>query len=170
MITDNNLRLSGSLTAAAAGFSAGVPSSYPAGQAMTDTAVSTNLIDLSQHTGIGLEIGGGKPLYMVWCVTVAFTRAAGALTVTFNILANDNEDLTTTPTTLASTGAIAKADLTIGTKIALQIPPVLGSLGLRYLGASYTWSAAGDTGSVTCDIVEALQDGMKFYPSAISLT
>lgn len=172
MFTDNNLRLSGSLVASAAAYAAGVPSSYPAGQTITTSGanVSTNLIDLTQHTSIGADIGEGKPLYMVWAVTTAFTRAAGALTATFQILANDDEDLTTSATVLASTDAIAKASLTIGTKVALQIPPSLGSLGLRYLGANITLSATGDAGAVTCDIVETIQDGTKFYASGFSLT
>lgn len=168
MITDNNLRLSGSLTAAAAAYASGIPSGYPTGQTITTNGanVSTNLINIKAIQ----DIGEGKPLYMVWAVTVAFTRAAGALTATFQILGNDVEDLTTTPVVLAATAAIAKADLTIGTKVALQIPPAIASLGYRYLGANVQLSATGDTGAVTCDIVETIQDGMKFYPSGFSLT
>ena len=168
MITDNNLRLSGSLTAAAAAFASGVPSGYPVGQTITTSGdnVSTNLIDIKSIR----DIGEGKPLYMVWAVTEAFARSAGALTATFQILANDVEDLTTTPIVLAATDAIAKTDLPIGTKVALQIPPNLGSLGYLYLGANVQLSATGDTGAVTCDIVETIQDGMKFYPSGFSLT
>lgn len=168
MITDNNLRLSGSLTATGAAFASGVPSGYPAGQTITSSGanVSTNLIDLKSIR----DIGEGKALYMVWAVTEAFTRAAGALTATFQILGNDVEDLTTTPVVLAATDAIAKADLVIGAKIALQIPPALASLGYLYLGANVQLSAAGDAGAVTCDIVETIQDGMKFYPSGFSLT
>lgn len=168
MITDNNLRLSGSLTAGAATFASGVPTGYPAGQEVLSTAVSTNTIDLSGSDSIAREIGSGKPLFFVWTVTTAFTRAAGALTVTFNIII-DNDAALGSPTVLASTGAIAKADLVIGAKFFLQIPPVAASLGLRYLGASYTLSASGDTGKVLCDVVEGIQDGMKFYPVGFSV-
>ena len=145
MITDKYLRLSEA-------------------QEVLTSAVSTNTIDLSQAR----DVGEGKPLYMVFTVTTAFTRAAGALTVTFNTLIDDDAALGS-PTTLASTGAIAKADLAIGAQFVLQIPPVLGSKGLRYLGASFTNSATADTGKVTVDIVEAFQDGKKFYPSGYTV-
>ena len=133
-------------------------------QEVLTSAVSTNTIDLSQAR----DIGEGKPLYMVFTVTTAFTRAAGALTVTMNVLTDDDAALGS-PTTLASTGAIAKADLTAGAQFVLQIPPVLGSKGLRYLGASFTNSATADTGKVTVDIVETFQDGKKFYPSGYTV-
>ena len=133
-------------------------------QEVLTSAVSTNTIDLSQAR----DVGEGKPLYMVFTVTTAFTRAAGALTVTMNALIDDDAALGS-PTTLASTGAIAKADLTAGAQFVLQIPPVLGSKGLRYLGASFTNSATADTGKVTVDIVETFQDGKKFYPSGYTV-
>lgn len=133
-------------------------------QEVLTSAVSTNTVDLSQSR----DVGEGKPLYMVFTVTTAFTRAAGALTVTMNVLADDDAALGS-PTTLASTGTIAKADLTAGAQFVLQIPPVLGSKGLRYLGASFTNSATADTGKVTVDIVETFQDGKKFYPSGYTV-
>jgi len=133
-------------------------------QEVLTSAVSTNTIDLSQAR----DVGEGKPLYMVFTVTTAFTRAAGALTVTMNVLTDDDSALGS-PTTLASTGAIAKADLTAGARFVLQIPPALGSKGLRYLGASFTNSAAADTGKVTVDIVETFQDGKKFYPAGYTV-
>ena len=133
-------------------------------QEVLTSAVSTNTIDLSQAR----DVGEGKPLYMVFTVTTAFTRAAGALTVTFSTLIDDDAALGS-PTTLTSTGAIAKADLAVGAQFVLQIPPVLGSKGLRYLGASFTNSATADTGKVTVDIVETFQDGKKFYPSGYTV-
>ena len=145
MITDKYLRLSEA-------------------QEVLTSAVSTNTIDLSQAR----DVGEGKPLYMVFTVTTAFTRAAGALTVTMTTILDDDAALGS-PVVLASTGAIAKADLTAGAQFVLQIPPVLGSKGLRYLGASFTNSATADTGKVTVDIVETFQDGKKFYPSGYTV-
>ena len=133
-------------------------------QEVLTTAVSTNTIDLSQAR----DIGEGKPLYMVFTVTTAFTRAAGALTVTMNVLTDDDAALGS-PTTLASTGAIDKTSLTAGAQFVLQIPPTIGSKGERYLGASFTNSATADTGKVTVDIVETFQDGKKYYPSGYTV-
>lgn len=159
MITDALLRLSGTTVAGSAGV----------GQTLTSSAVSTNTIDLTQHTDIGADVGAGKPLFFVWTVTTAFTRAAGALTCTFDIIADDDPALGS-PVTLASSGAIAKATLVAGAQVVLQIPPVIASLGLRYLGANYTLSASGDTGAALCDIVETIQDGKKYYASGFSVT
>lgn len=147
MITDDYLRLSED-------------------QEVLTTAVSTNTIDLTQQTGIGMDVGEGKPLYMVFTVTTAYTRAAGACTVTFNVITDDDAALGS-PTVLASTGAISKPVL--GAQYILQIPPAIASLGLRYLGASYTISATADTGKITTDIVETIQDGKKFYASGFSV-
>lgn len=165
MFTDNLLRLMGSLTATGAAYASGVPTGFPAGQAITDTCVSTNTIDLTQNAALVRNVGEGKALYMVWTITISISSIAN---ITFNVIADDAADLSS-PVVLASSGAIAEANLTAGTKIAVQIPPALASLGLRYLGASITCSESG-TGSMCCDIVESLQDGMLFYPSGFSLT
>lgn len=165
MFTDDLLRVSGSHTAAAAAYANGAPSGFPAGQVVTANGdnLSTDTIDLG-GTNITREIGEGKALYMVWSVTDAFVRAAGAIGTIFQILIDDDPALGT-PVVIAATGSIAKADLHLGAQVVLQIPPVVASLGLRYLGANVNNANAPDAASVCCDIVETLQDGMKFYPA-----
>lgn len=133
-------------------------------QAVTASAVSTNTIDLSTTR----DIGEGKELFMVFTVTETFTTLTS---LTFNIL-NDNDADLSSPTTLASTGAItlASGGLAAGKQYVLRIPIQLASKGLRYLGASYTvgGSNAG-AGKVTADVVETIQDGKKFYTSGFSV-
>lgn len=138
-------------------------------QEVLTTAVSTYSIDLTQSTDIGADVGEGNPLYMLFTVTTAFTRAAGALTVTFNVITDDDVALGS-PTVLAATDAIAKASLTVGAQFYVRIPPQIASLGLRYLGASYTVSATADTGKVSARVVNSVQDGKKFYASGFSVS
>jgi len=144
MITDKNLRVS-------------------TDQAVTATAVSTDTIDLTK----AMDIGEGKPLYMVFTVTTTFLTLTS---LAFNVIADTAVNLGTA-TVLASTGAItlASGGLAAGQQYTLAIPPAIASLGKQYLGASYTVSGSSATaGKVTCDIVEAIQDGRKYYASGFT--
>jgi hypothetical protein len=128
------------------------------------SAVSTNTIDLSQNR----DIGEGEELYFNFAITTAV--ASAATSVTFEIIASDAADLGT-PTVLASTGAVGYASLTLGANIALPIPPRVGSLGQRYIGARYTTAGNNSSGAgkVTTDVVMDIQDGKKFYASGFTV-
>jgi len=89
MISDNFLRLSGDTTTGSA-----------AGSAITVTANSTNVIDLS----VAREIGEGNDLYANFVVGTAFT-AAGSATMTIALVVSAAAALTS-PTTLQTTTAI----------------------------------------------------------------
>lgn len=105
-------------------------------QAVTASAVSTNTIDLSQNR----DLGPGTQLTAVFSVDTTAT-AAGAATVTFQLISSANANLSS-PNVLAATDAIPIANLTAGRKpIMLGLnPQVLNSLpiGQRYLGVQYT--------------------------------
>lgn len=153
MITDNFLRLSGSLTAGSA-----------TGQAVTATANSTNVVDLS----LARDVGEGEELYVQFTVGTAFT-AAGAATLTPTIVVSAADTLTT-PTTIATAGTIAVATLVAGYSFAVRLNPQIASLGLRYLGAIYTVATGPMTaGTITADIVTEIQDGKKFYASGFTV-
>ena len=153
MITDNFLRLSGSLTAGSA-----------TGQAVTATANSTNVVDLS----LARDVGEGEELYVQFTVGTAFT-AAGAATLTPTIVVSAADSLTT-PTTIATAGTIAVATLVAGYSFAVRLNPQIASLGLRYLGAIYTVATGPMTaGTITADIVTEIQDGKKFYASGFTV-
>ena len=133
-------------------------------QAVTASAVSTNTIDLS----VARDIGEGKKLIMNFAVTEAAT-ASGSATVTFQVIGSASADLSS-PVVLGSTGAIAKADLTLGTNIAVDINSLIGSKGYRYIGANYVVATGPLTaGKFTADIVETVQDGKKFYASGFTV-
>lgn len=167
MFTDNDLRLMGGRTATAAAYDAttGAPTGYPTGQDVkAASGVSTNTIDLS----VVREIGSGKPLYAVFTVTGAATRAAGAIGSTFNVVTDDDAALGS-PTVLAATGSIAKADLGLGAQFVIAIPPGALSAALRYLGVTWVNSNAADSFNVVCDIVDTVADGMKFYATSVTV-
>jgi hypothetical protein len=151
MITDNFLRLSGSLTAGSA-----------TGQTLTTTANSTNVVDLS----LARDIGEGEDLYVQFTVGTAFT-AGGSATLTPTIVVSAADTLST-PTTIATAGTIAVATLVAGYSFAVRLNPLIASLGLRYLGAIYTVATGPmTTGTMTADIVTEIQDGKKYYASGI---
>lgn len=133
-------------------------------QAVTASAVSTDVIDLS----IAREIGEGQDLYMHFSVDVA-ALAAGAATVDFQIIGSASSAMSS-PVILGASGPIAKTDLIIGKQIAVKINPQIASLGLRYISANYSVATGPLTaGSFSASIVQDIQDGKKNYASGYSV-
>lgn len=127
-------------------------------QAVTASAVSTNSIDLS----VNRDIGEGKPLYALFTVTEAFTNNTS---LTFEVITASGSALTGTIQTYGSTGAILVADLVVGAQFVVELGPLIGSTGQRYLGARYTIGGSNATaGKVTCDITNSFGDVKKRYP------
>lgn len=135
-----------------------------AAQSVTATAVSANTIDL----GAARDVGNGEALEIDVTVDTTAT-AAGAATVTFQVITSASAALSS-PTVIAQTDAIGKAELTAGRKpIRISISPaVLNAqpIGQRYLGLQYTVGTGPLTaGAFTANVVRNGQDVAKSYPS-----
>jgi hypothetical protein len=148
MITDINLRISTDQVLT------GITNS---------TALSSKSIDLS----IARDIGEGKPLFMNFAITTACTDGTST---EFQIVVADDAALSSNLVVIGSSGAVPVASLVAGANFPVPIPPKVGSLGKRYLGARYAVVGTNTTGKVTADIVEAIQDGKKFYASGFSVS
>lgn len=131
-------------------------------QAITTTAVSTDKVDLSQAR----DIGEGEDLFMVFTVGTAF---AGGTSVNFQVTVADDAALSTNATTIGMSGVILTAALTAGSQFTVRLNPLIGSLGRRYLGATYTVVGTYTGGTVTADMVTDIQDGKKFYASGFTV-
>ncbi len=143
MILDRNLRVSNA-------------------QALTTTAFSTDTIDLLQAR----DIGEGERLFFEFDVNTALT---GGTSVTFEIVTSANANLSS-PTVIAASAAIVAATLVAGYRLLVAIPPVLTSLGQRYLGVRYTIAGTFGAGTVTANVVKDMSDPLKFYPSGFAIS
>lgn len=103
-------------------------------QTVTTTAVSTNDIDLGPLSGGNTQrdIGAGEELYLNVAVTEGVT-AAGAATVSFQLLTDDNTGFSSSAIVFDS-GAIGKAALSLGTILSFKLPA--GNYE-RYLRGNY---------------------------------
>ena len=111
-------------------------------QAVTATAISTNVMDLvSNASGKNpiRDIGTGQDVYLVVLTTVAATDAGSDATLAVTLESDDNVGLAS-PTTHFSTGTLAFAAFSpAGTVIAaIKLPS--GNYE-RYLGVRYTVAA-----------------------------
>jgi hypothetical protein len=109
-------------------------------QAVTATAVSTNVYDLfpvgnSINSNTVRDIGVGEDVYLVVQVDTTAT-AAGAATVTVTLESSSTADLATAPTVHFSSTAYALANLAGGkTLLAIKLP---ADAYKRYIGVRYT--------------------------------
>jgi len=105
-------------------------------QAVTSTAISTNVIDLDSAS-IPKNIGGSEPLYLVIQTAVTCTDTSSDATVAFTLESDSAAALNSSPTVHFSTGALAFATYaTAGTRVAVT-PLPFGDYK-RYLGVRYT--------------------------------
>lgn len=118
-------------------------------QAVTATAVSTNVVDL----GVDRDIGKGVPVPVVIQVTEDFAT----LTSLTAEIQTASDEAFSSPTVLATSGAVPAADLVAGKQLALQYMP-LGTK--RYLRINYTVAGTDATaGTVTAGVVAGHQHG-----------
>jgi hypothetical protein len=130
-------------------------------QSITTSAYSTDLIDL----GSLRDVGAGEQVQVLIQTTEAFT-AAGAATLTVTLETSSTEAFSV-PVTLASTGAIPVASLTLGSKASITTVP--GKV-LRYLRLAYTVATGPMTaGKITSALgVESIHQDNTSHPDAVS--
>lgn len=113
---------------------------FSAAQALTATAVSSNIIDLGPLGGLTAntirDIGAGEELHLSILVTTVLDSAGEAATLTVTLESDDNTGLTSA-TTHWTSSSIAEATLAAGYWIAqgIIIPP---GAYQRYVGLRYT--------------------------------
>lgn len=123
-------------------------------QAVTATAVSTNVYDL----GVGLgNLGAGQPVYFEASVAEDF---AGLTSLTIDVIASDSADMAT-PTVINSSGAVTLANLKSGYRFA-------GAVGMhtlkRYIAFKYTVGGVGTGGTINANFALDL-NAHESYPS-----
>lgn len=111
-------------------------------QAVTSTAISTNVIDLAPlgggtGTNTVRDIGSGEDVYLVVRTVGAATDSGSDATLTVTLESDSTENLATSPTVHFSTGAMAFAAFSpAGTELAaIKLPA--GNYE-RYLGVRFT--------------------------------
>lgn len=107
-------------------------------QAVTSTAISTNVIDLGPVTDNTLRnIGVGNPVWLIVKTNTTATDTSSDATLTITLESDSTADLATSATVHYSTGAIAFANFaTAGTVLVAVMLP--SSLYEQYLGIRYT--------------------------------
>lgn len=119
-------------------------------QAVTATAISTNVVDTLPgiRAGLTANLGGPEAAYLVIEVDTTFT-AAGAATLVASVESDSTANLATSPTVHFTTAAIPVANLTAKSKVVV-VPLPFGAYE-RYLGIRYTVA----TGPMTAGNVSA---------------
>lgn len=129
-------------------------------QALTATAVSTNVIDL----GVDRNIGIGEPMAVVIVVDVALDDTTGDETYVATLQSGS----TATPTDVIASVTLA-AGAAAGTKYVLPIPA--DESADRYLRVNYTLGGTTPTGTVTAFLqpVKMIQNNVV-YADAITIS
>ena len=137
-------------------------------QAVTATAVGTNVIDLSVARGIG----NGEPMAMVFSVSVAADQTSGDEDYTFDVEFATNAAQTTGRQILGKRifesgtpdAPAQNADLLVaGFVFAIPLPPVTSGETAQYIGVRYT--TAGTSPTITVDAWLAPLKDVAIYTS-----
>lgn len=130
-------------------------------QAVTSTAISTNVLDLNAASGTNVpllqDIGIGEEVYLVVTTVTTCTDVSSDATLTLTLESDSTANLATSATVHLSTGALAFATYaTAGSIVFAGKLPTQATyerfLGLRYTIAAGPLTAGAFTGFLTKDI------------------
>lgn len=129
-------------------------------QAVTATAISTNVIDLGvagtpydAAAALNRDVGKGAGIPILVQVTADF---ATLTSLTITIESDSTADLATSPVVAYSSGAVAAASLVEGYQIPIVVLP--NQITGRYLGIRYTVGGSNATaGTITAGITMGVQ-------------
>lgn len=115
------------------------------------TYLATNQRDLGASPTLK-NIGNGRPKYVVFTVTEAFTDGGDSATLEIRLVSDDTASIHATTSTLhLSTGAMLKAELPLGAQFCFPLP--VKNNYERYLGVNFVVATAGfDTGMITAGL------------------
>lgn len=106
------------------------------GQAVTSTAISTNVIDLGA-TNTLQDIGAGEPVYLVVLTRTAATDSGSDATLAVTLESDSTANLATSATVHYTTGTLAFAAFSPAGTVLAAVRLPIGSYE-RYLGVRYT--------------------------------
>lgn len=145
-------------------------------QALTATALSTNVIDLS----VDRSIGTGEPMGVFFAVTVAADQTTGDETYQFDLETASNAAISTARQLLGRrtfqsgtpTAPAQDADLLVaGFIFVIPIPPAQLSETERYLAARYTLAGTTPTISVTAWVAPlSMLQMYSSFPDALTIS
>ena len=145
-------------------------------QALTATAVATNIVDLS----VARSVGSGEPMGVVFVVDVAADQTTGDEDYTFEVeyssTADQSAGYKTMGRRLFESGTPAApaedADLLVaGFKFAIALPPTGASEDERYLGIRYTLAGTTPTITVTAFVQPlSMIDSTTDYADGYAIT
>ena len=107
-------------------------------QAVTSTAISSNVIDLGPvDDNATRDIGTGEDIYLVVVTQTPATDSGSDATLTVTLESAENAGLSTNPVVHFSTGALAFADFSPAGSVLACVRVPAGNYK-RYLGVRYT--------------------------------
>lgn len=131
---------------------------FSSAQAITASAASTNIIDLSQVRDIGV----GEDIYVVALVTTAFTDTGGDSTVAVTLETDDNEAFSSPALAVQTLGTFG-ASAAAGSKLVAKLQP--GAIVQRYMRAYYTVAGGSlTTGAISCFLTLDIE-AARIYPN-----
>ena len=135
---------------------------------LVGTAASTYILGDVIDTGATptlKDLGHSDALYLLVRISTPVAATGGAANVTFKLVSDSTANLTTSPTTHLTSGAIAKGTLVAGYEVfAVRLPH--GSYE-RYLGVTYTPDTNDTTSGAADAFLTPVLQKNTIYPDAV---